>query len=239
MSHKTGRNDPCWCGSRKKFKRCHWPDEEINIKEREIFGSFGLNPIIQSLYAKKIEKDVDSLLKTIQEQKLSNFRPKPSSKLVSIGEVPDGGTKKFLVDVCAELVDENWAGRSEMCVYFAVLLRDALHLSGFHADVHLGKATYISLSDPLKTYTWDHAWVVYDNYIVDGNVDSIVENPMIPFGIEPSPYWGPSNMSPGDRIFKTERILEPQFDTIELDEKEITVWKGRLVRALKEKGYLD
>ncbi|MGC2375198.1 MAG: SEC-C metal-binding domain-containing protein [Solirubrobacteraceae bacterium] len=21
--HQVGRNDPCWCGSGKKFKRCH------------------------------------------------------------------------------------------------------------------------------------------------------------------------------------------------------------------------
>ena len=25
-SKKLGRNDPCWCGSGKKFKRCHYPD---------------------------------------------------------------------------------------------------------------------------------------------------------------------------------------------------------------------
>ncbi len=25
-SHKLGRNDPCWCGSGKKYKKCHWPD---------------------------------------------------------------------------------------------------------------------------------------------------------------------------------------------------------------------
>ena len=24
---KIGRNDPCWCGSGKKFKKCHYPDE--------------------------------------------------------------------------------------------------------------------------------------------------------------------------------------------------------------------
>ena len=21
---KLGRNDPCWCGSGKKYKKCHW-----------------------------------------------------------------------------------------------------------------------------------------------------------------------------------------------------------------------
>ncbi len=24
---KLGRNDPCWCGSGKKFKKCHWPQQ--------------------------------------------------------------------------------------------------------------------------------------------------------------------------------------------------------------------
>jgi preprotein translocase subunit SecA len=25
-ARKLGRNDPCWCGSGKKYKRCHWPN---------------------------------------------------------------------------------------------------------------------------------------------------------------------------------------------------------------------
>jgi preprotein translocase subunit SecA len=23
---RIGRNDPCWCGSGKKYKRCHYPN---------------------------------------------------------------------------------------------------------------------------------------------------------------------------------------------------------------------
>ncbi|HEX9654043.1 MAG TPA: SEC-C metal-binding domain-containing protein, partial [bacterium] len=26
---KIGRNDPCWCGSGKKFKRCHLGREDM------------------------------------------------------------------------------------------------------------------------------------------------------------------------------------------------------------------
>ncbi len=26
VKQKLGRNDPCWCGSGKKYKRCHWPN---------------------------------------------------------------------------------------------------------------------------------------------------------------------------------------------------------------------
>jgi hypothetical protein len=239
MRHKTGRNNPCWCGSGRKFKRCHWPSEENIVKEREVFGSFGLNPLVQNIKQPKTERDIDTLLSKINAQKLSNSRPKPSTKLISTGEIPCERTRRFLVDLCAELVDENWTGRSDMCLYFAVLLRDALCLLGFQADVHLGKATYFSLSDNSKTYTWDHAWVVYDNYIVDGNIDSIVENPFCTDGIEPSPYWGLIDVSPDDRKFITERILKPQNDIVELDEKEINEWKRKLVKALKENRYID
>ncbi|PIZ98754.1 MAG: hypothetical protein COX78_02830 [Candidatus Levybacteria bacterium CG_4_10_14_0_2_um_filter_35_8] len=26
VKKKLGRNDPCWCGSGKKYKKCHWPN---------------------------------------------------------------------------------------------------------------------------------------------------------------------------------------------------------------------
>lgn len=28
---KIGRNDPCWCGSGKKYKRCHYPEPPPTI----------------------------------------------------------------------------------------------------------------------------------------------------------------------------------------------------------------
>jgi hypothetical protein len=31
--NKPGRNDPCWCGSGKKYKRCHL-DEDIDDRRR-------------------------------------------------------------------------------------------------------------------------------------------------------------------------------------------------------------
>jgi uncharacterized protein YecA (UPF0149 family) len=29
-----GRNEPCWCGSGKKYKKCHLPDEERKAADR-------------------------------------------------------------------------------------------------------------------------------------------------------------------------------------------------------------
>lgn len=31
---KPGRNDPCWCGSGKKYKKCHLPDELDKAAEK-------------------------------------------------------------------------------------------------------------------------------------------------------------------------------------------------------------
>jgi hypothetical protein len=29
-----GRNDPCWCGSGRKYKKCHLPEEEKKAVEK-------------------------------------------------------------------------------------------------------------------------------------------------------------------------------------------------------------
>ena len=31
---KPGRNEPCWCGSGKKYKKCHLSEEERKASER-------------------------------------------------------------------------------------------------------------------------------------------------------------------------------------------------------------
>ena len=41
MSKKIGRNDPCWCGSGKKYKKCHLNrGSEATAKPSEIFNDF-------------------------------------------------------------------------------------------------------------------------------------------------------------------------------------------------------
>jgi hypothetical protein len=41
MSHKLGRNDPCWCGSRLKYKRCHLGRERAQpVKRSDILTAF-------------------------------------------------------------------------------------------------------------------------------------------------------------------------------------------------------
>jgi uncharacterized protein YecA (UPF0149 family) len=31
---KPGRNEDCWCGSRKKYKKCHLPSDEKQASEK-------------------------------------------------------------------------------------------------------------------------------------------------------------------------------------------------------------
>lgn len=30
----VGRNDPCWCGSGKKYKKCHWKEDQQQVAQR-------------------------------------------------------------------------------------------------------------------------------------------------------------------------------------------------------------
>jgi hypothetical protein len=230
---KLGRNEPCWCGSGKKFKKCHWPHTGPDISSEritEVFGAFGTGPLEQTL-RQSLKKDPRAILARIQDEKQKGTRALPSSTLISIGNVPTQAERTFLVDTCACLVDQNPAGRSEMCIYFAVLIRHGLNLLGYPATVELGKARYSMAG---QSFEWDHAWVrTQSGDIVDGNIDSMTENPMIPEGIEPKPYWGPPDVLPSDREFYKMRDLPPERDDIELETEVIRQWKADLEREIE------
>jgi methionyl aminopeptidase len=38
---KPGRNEPCWCGSGKKYKKCHLPDEEKRVAAKACSANCG------------------------------------------------------------------------------------------------------------------------------------------------------------------------------------------------------
>ena len=182
---KIGRNDPCPCGSGRKYKKCCLTGSSPALSpERitEIFGAFGTSPLEQALNSKR-KDGAHSILKNILREKKEGTRQLPSSTLISNGDLPPIGDRKFLIDTCARLVDENWCGRSEMCIYFAALVRHGLALLGYQSVVEVGTAKY---SMDGESYEWDHAWVRTQwNDIIDGNIDSIVESPVVPDAIKP------------------------------------------------------
>jgi len=228
---KVGRNEPCPCGSGRKYKRCHGSSAAQDVQqEREDYGAFGRNPVRESVQ-KLPAKNPGLMMARIEAQRRAGTRQLPSDKLYSIGEEPLLEDRKFLIDSCAKLVDQNYAGRSEMCAYFAVLLRDALSIFGHAADVEIGKASYRYAGS--KVFTWDHAWVrTSDGQIIDGNIDSVVENPMVPVGVEPLPYWGPVDQLPPDRSFEKSHVLPPERDLIELDAEPTNRWKRAIGEEL-------
>ena len=175
-------------------------------------------------------KDPGTILERIQDEKAKDIRPLPSATLISLGSSPSQEERVFLVDTCACLVDQNWAGRCEMCVHFAILIRHGLELLGYQANVEVGKARYAMAGE---TFEWHHAWVCTEfGDIVDGNVDSMVENPYVPEVIKPRPYWGSSDSLPSDREFHKVRDLPSSRDEIECDAREISGWKRSLEDAI-------
>ena len=46
MSLKIGRNDPCWCGSGKKYKKCHEAfDEKMEIMKQKGYAVIDHDPV--------------------------------------------------------------------------------------------------------------------------------------------------------------------------------------------------
>ena len=123
-----------------------------------------------------------------------------------------------------------------MCIYFAALVRHGLALLGYQSVVEVGTAKY---SMDGESYEWDHAWVRTQwNDIIDANIDSIVESPVVPDAIKPKPYWGSANDLPSERTFRRFKDLPPERDNIELNAGEISKWKSDLESEIKRyKGF--
>ena len=73
---------------------------------------------------------------------------------------------------------------------------------GVDATVLVGDVSYHGAGG--TSHTWHHAWVFAGDELVDGNIDSARENPMVAAFMQatpPRPYWGPRSTVPADRNF--------------------------------------
>ncbi|WP_221075015.1 hypothetical protein [Agarivorans aestuarii] len=143
----------------------------------------------------------------IRKQKQNGERTLPSATLVDDSVLLNHEFRKALIDKVASLVDENLFGRSEMCQQFAMLLSLALNHIGIYSKVMLGKATYSN------GFSWVHYWVATKDEIVDANTDSMAENPVVPNGLTPPPYWGSMFNVPKDRKLKPKSNAKTPRDT--------------------------
>jgi len=144
---------------------------------------------------------IQGIISRIRAQKESDSRSRPSSALIDKSAMLTPGKRAALLDKVAELVDENVGGRSDMCLQFAGLLNLALRHLGFNSFAVTGAGIYLSTKGK-RLHTWKHAWVRVGKELIDGNTDSIVENPMVPASVQAAPYWGPLQDIPAQRLLE-------------------------------------
>jgi hypothetical protein len=142
--------------------------------------------------------EIRPLITEIRRQKEAGERLRPSAALMDRSRMLTPEYRVKLLDTIAALVDENYAGRSEMCQQFADLLHRALTYMQFPSQGVVGTSIYYD-SNGEEIFRWNHAWVRVGEEVIDGNVDSIVENPLVPKQVRVPPYWGPVTQVPKDR----------------------------------------
>ena len=167
-------------------------------KKREI--SPALNASADE-YVSLLPPPLQGLISRIRAQKESDSRIRPSTSLIDKSAMLTPGKRAALLDKVAELVDENVGGRSDMCLQFAGLLNLGLRHLGFNSFAVTGTAKYLSAKGK-RIHTWKHAWVRVGRELIDGNTDSIVENPAVPGGVSAAPYWGPIQDIPAQRLLE-------------------------------------
>lgn len=141
---------------------------------------------------------VRDMVEGVRDQKTRGIRRRPSERLILMGPATQPDWRPKLLDRVAELVDENALGRSDMCSQFAALLRAGLFRMGIRASAMAGEVSYQRADGTWMT--WKHAWVeISGDVIVDGNIDTLHENPLVGSGLDPAPYWGPRTSIPLDR----------------------------------------
>lgn len=152
-----------------------------------------------------------AMVNGIRRAKREGARPRPSTSLIDESKSLTKEKRERLLDKVAELVDENYCGRSEMCVQFAMLLDLSLRHLGLRSRAVMGTATYYDERRRVL-FEWDHAWVRIGAEVVDGNTDILFENPMVPKTVSVPPYWGPITCVPADRRLHENRSLSLPHD---------------------------
>ena len=90
----------------------------------------------------KLAPGIRPLITEIRRQKEVGERLRPSTSLVDRSQMLTEESRGKLLDKIAALVDENYAGRSEMCQQFADLLHRALTYLLFPSRGVVGTALY-------------------------------------------------------------------------------------------------
>jgi len=152
-------------------------------------------------YLETLSGPVREIINSIRDQKAKGLRHSPSMNLIDTSKILTSSKRRALLDKIASLVDENLSGRSDMCVQYASLLGLALGDLGFSSRVVSGQAIYFDANDD-EIFRWEHSWVRVGIEVIDGNIDCLEENPVVPSAVRISPYWGPIASTPRDRTLR-------------------------------------
>jgi len=168
--------------------------------------------------------DAQVIAREIRRQKEARSRPLPGAKLIDRSSLLLKPQREKLLNIIAGLVDENLFGRSEMCIQFADLLQRALSHIGLPARFVRGTAIYYR--DNQEVFRWDHSWVRVGVEVIDGNTDSLAENPLVPPTVSAPPYWGPVTEVPPERRLREGPggTAPPDRDVAELWWPDLLAW---------------
>lgn len=176
-------------------------------------------------YLKLMPDAMKRIVAEIRRQKQNGERLRPSTSLIDSSQMMTAEARRKLLDKIAALVDENYAGRSEMCQQFADLLHRALTHLQFPSRGVVGTAIYYDLKGN-EIFRWQHAWVRVGEEVIDGNVDCLAENPVMSKEVRVSPFWGPITAVPGDRRLREQHGAHLPAD-VDVDETwwpELKAW---------------
>ncbi|MEI7501740.1 MAG: SEC-C domain-containing protein [Paludibacter sp.] len=238
---KLSRNAPCWCGSEEKYKYCHYPQvaSEKDVidslfKEKTPEPSFEEFQKIMNM--PKAYFSIDEAyekISGISKQRETNSRHKPSQKIIDISNLLSIEKRKSIIDISAQYVDNNWCGRSEMCLQFAILVKNLLRKEGIKSKIIEGKATYFYQD---SNFSWNHFWLVTENSeLIDCNIDSLPENPYCTEVLMAKNYWGPLNSIPEDREYSEKKeFTENDEEMLEKQDDESLTWKKNSIKDYED-----
>jgi hypothetical protein len=173
----------------------------------------------------RLAPEIRPIIEEIRRQKVAGERLRPSTSLIDRARILTAETRRKLLDKIAALVDENYAGRSEMCQQFAVLLHRALAHVRFPSRPVAGTSIYYN-DKGNEVFRWNHTWVRVGEEVIDGNVDSLDENPLVPEQVQVPPFWGPITEVPKDRRLRENHgaAVPSDVDVDEIWWPELRAW---------------
>ena len=221
-------NDKCPCGSGNLYSVCH-----SKLHDQWLKGTLP-SPKASDPYPEYTKEEMSSTLVKISKELDEGIRLFPSKNNIIVSNSLMKNNCLTILNTIASVVDTYKLGgislgRSDQCLQFAFLLRDVLTYLSQESKVVYGLATY---KTNLGEFTWEHSWIVTKKDLIDGNVDSMIENPAVPpsFKLYPPVFWGEFGYEFQDRTYTPSAYVGDSF--IERD-PDYSSWKEEIFKNKK------